>query len=353
MGSLKEGDEVNFVLPHKTIKGEVVTGNRDGNQLYYITSGDTIFTELLVDKDLFVERVTGVDPRDTHGKWPFHKDICLTKLQMVIDALWVEITKKYYSDVKVGDTVECLPGLKMVRGSRGNDASETGAGFVPNKQFVIGSINNACNPPCYFPKDGHGVYAHAVKKVEVEDPEEDLILGEFKVGDVLVSLESCKWAKTHAQEPLENEELVAEAIRRYPVGTKFIPAHLTRECSASYMTHDSTIEMDGNGNIHACVEGKTYSTNPEYGSCSGYNRRLYDPVDGWARIIENADVKEAISQITQITDSLDYISGMMTNIRSKTLSKQTPVAIWREPKQVEHTRARQINLIKVKQITLK
>lgn len=84
------------------------------------------------------------------------------------------------------------------------------------------------------------------------------------------------------------EELVAEAKRRYPVGTRFVPAHMSPSKCSSVITADSTMKVDANMVISLSGDGKSFlpdsvRTPSRYGD-NCYERLVY--YNGiWAEIV--------------------------------------------------------------------
>lgn len=79
-------------------------------------------------------------------------------------------------------------------------------------------------------------------------------------------------------------DLLAEAKRRYPIGTKFIPAHISRDDTFCIITNEN-FEKNGD-NIISFTDDflkYTHGSNSRYGNCS-YNRLVYDN-GNWATII--------------------------------------------------------------------
>ena len=87
--------------------------------------------------------------------------------------------------------------------------------------------------------------------------------------------------------------LLQEAMERYPVGTKFIPAHLHTEDTDSYCiaTVDSGIRIDRDGDIYAYIGDSRWveSKRSFYGNTAS-NRKLYDAdLRKWAPIIKDKE----------------------------------------------------------------
>ena len=93
------------------------------------------------------------------------------------------------------------------------------------------------------------------------------------------------------KEDSKDSDLIAEAKRRFPIGTKFFPAHLNRDSSGRdyciVTNHDNIKELGGS--IYACTdEGKTYDFDSKYGNTS-YDRILCEiSEEKWAEIIEES-----------------------------------------------------------------
>lgn len=90
-----------------------------------------------------------------------------------------------------------------------------------------------------------------------------------------------------------NLDLLEEAKRRYPVGTKFYPAHLSGEIEEDVyciITDDTEFKFIGDS-IYATVNGNTYfsADQTKYGNTS-YNRCLYNNKK-WAEIVSSTESK--------------------------------------------------------------
>lgn len=101
---------------------------------------------------------------------------------------------------------------------------------------------------------------------------------------------SKKRFKPSTKEAYDRYQLVQEAKRRYPVGTKFRPAHISNSDTAWCMiTEDSEIKISADGQyIYAYVRNLEFfldSADPKYGNTS-YNRYLYEN-GKWAEILDS------------------------------------------------------------------
>lgn len=82
--------------------------------------------------------------------------------------------------------------------------------------------------------------------------------------------------------------LIAEAIKRYPVGTKFYPVHIpvdpTEYC---IVTEDSEFIISDYGSIYSAINGAywMHQSNKKYGTTI-LNRKVYCKKNGWAQIVK-------------------------------------------------------------------
>lgn len=85
------------------------------------------------------------------------------------------------------------------------------------------------------------------------------------------------------------ESIIEEAKRRYPVGTKFYPAHVDDPDGYCVVTEDTVFEMTDDYFLMAPVKGSYYTDpgrEPQYGT-TVYSRVIYDSIDDeWADIVE-------------------------------------------------------------------
>ena len=88
-----------------------------------------------------------------------------------------------------------------------------------------------------------------------------------------------EWAELYD----DSYELIVEAKRRYPIGTKVIPAHIGGNENYLLITEDSEIRSLGNDLI-SYVGDSTYNPNPKYGN-TVLTRYLYSK-GNWAKIYE-------------------------------------------------------------------
>ena len=95
----------------------------------------------------------------------------------------------------------------------------------------------------------------------------------------------------------ENDKLMEQARKMYPVGTKFIPAHISREEGVwCVITSDSELKWNGGGlNITSMVNGKAWlnanrARSDEYGNTE-YNRCVYHN-GKWAKRLDSLPATE-------------------------------------------------------------
>lgn len=94
--------------------------------------------------------------------------------------------------------------------------------------------------------------------------------------------------------PIKTEDLIEEAKRRYPVGTKFHPSHVSKDHRFCVITNDCVFIEDSHG-IYSKVTTEsdyiyekwvTNDEHPEYGNCT-YNRYVYyKETKKWAEIVQ-------------------------------------------------------------------
>jgi len=88
---------------------------------------------------------------------------------------------------------------------------------------------------------------------------------------------------------VKEEDLISQAKQRYPIGTKFIPAHVQIKLDDDMycvVTNHFYIKADKDGDIIAYTNGQqSHSTNSKYGN-TNYERVLYDKkLSKWAEIV--------------------------------------------------------------------
>jgi len=106
-----------------------------------------------------------------------------------------------------------------------------------------------------------------------------------------------KMKPTPSKPPTEEQKLIEEAKRRYPIGTKFYPAHIDSERQDEYCIVTTNEYLYEHDCIYAVAKNKSesdsggYSTHATEGN-TVYNRVVYDTQKGWAKIrAEKADVE--------------------------------------------------------------
>jgi len=97
---------------------------------------------------------------------------------------------------------------------------------------------------------------------------------------------------------MTKEELLEEAKRRYPVGTRFIPAHLGDIDDYCIITDDTVLQLMYD-NVVATVNGKAWlpeeEHHPKYGSEHNYNRNVYS--DGkWAKVLGSLSHQDLLNE---------------------------------------------------------
>ena len=131
-----------------------------------------------------------------------------------------------------------------------------------------------------------------------------------------------KWAHIYSAEPQEDDKpipadelMIIEAKKRYPVGTRFYPAHQDYDVGDSeycIMTDDTKIEVGSDGTIYASINGSwwDHSSDPKYGNTS-WNRVLRDSDDGkWATILKTAPEFLVNDQVIIIRGHCNWASEM-------------------------------------------
>jgi hypothetical protein len=97
---------------------------------------------------------------------------------------------------------------------------------------------------------------------------------------------------------MTKQELLEEAKRRYPVGTRFIPAHLGDIDDYCIITDDTVLELMYD-NVVAKVNGQPWLPKeehyPKYGSEHNYNRNVY--CDGkWAKVVGSLSHQDLLNE---------------------------------------------------------
>jgi hypothetical protein len=95
--------------------------------------------------------------------------------------------------------------------------------------------------------------------------------------------------KQEVKEESIEEDLISQAKQRYPIGTKFIPAHVQIKLDDDMycvVTNHFYIKADKDGDIIAYTDKQqSHSTNSKYGN-TNYERVLYDKkLSKWAEIV--------------------------------------------------------------------
>jgi len=117
-------------------------------------------------------------------------------------------------DVEVGDTIRCIDNPNPKHSIGG------GVGWSKGYEFLVDKIDKypSLGHNVYFPKEGNGVFSEFVELVK----------------------------KGKSEKELTKEKLLEEAKRRYPVGTKFYPAHLTINKDKITIVKDELIWAENN-----------------------------------------------------------------------------------------------------------
>jgi hypothetical protein len=99
-------------------------------------------------------------------------------------------------------------------------------------------------------------------------------------------------------------ELIEEAKRRYPIGTKFYPAHLNQKEYCIITNNNFQVYYGNNINVCALTEsGKQFasSSDIEYTNGNSYNRNVYYD-DKWADIAEEKSVEPIVESKSDYID---------------------------------------------------
>ena len=101
-------------------------------------------------------------------------------------------------------------------------------------------------------------------------------------------------------EETKEQKLIKEAYKRYPIGTKFIPAHISNDLNSfCIISDDSFFIFEGNA-ITSVINSFNFfdnTNNPKYGNTT-YNRVVFD--DGkWATIVEETVKPLSIQEIQE------------------------------------------------------
>jgi hypothetical protein len=108
--------------------------------------------------------------------------------------------------------------------------------------------------------------------------------------------------------------LIAEAIKRYPVGTKFYPVHTPVDPKQyCIITGDSEFIID-DGIIYSAINGVYWMNqrNEKYGT-TFLNRKVYCKKLGWARILTISITHNPCAEIELKDDTKDFLSQSKTN----------------------------------------
>ena len=101
--------------------------------------------------------------------------------------------------------------------------------------------------------------------------------------------------------------LIDEAITRYPIGTKFYPAHLNQNSYYCIVTN-TNFKLFGDNNISATTDEKlSFDSDSKYGNKCYYNRNVYYR-GKWAKIVidEATDENTAVHCTTQ--EEWDFVT---------------------------------------------
>lgn len=153
---------------------------------------------------------------------------------------------------------------------------KNGSGFAPD---AIGAITQITKLTFYGDEPGYEV---SWPTINGEDLESFRFNGLDEAhGESAFELASAQSKPSHS-DLLESN--LAKAIRLYPVGTVFTPAHVTQPSNYCILTDDSILEDIG-GDIIATVYGNNWIKGEKYGNTS-LNRVIYCGTMGnWAEII--------------------------------------------------------------------
>lgn len=176
------------------------------------------------------------------GKWAIRTDVKETKVEV-------------FPGIYVGDVVVSLNTV--------NSFINTGDLFV-----VLPNSNN----PSYW-------------RIATQEEKEFYNNGGRNVNDMKASL-------------TPDELLIAEAIKRYPVGTKFYPIHVPiNDKDYCIITKDSEFIID-DGQIYSTINGMKWenSQDKKYGTTC-YNRMIYCKKKGWAKIVDEKITQEELSPL--------------------------------------------------------
>lgn len=148
-----------------------------------------------------------------------------------------------------------------------------------------------------------------------------------------------KWAEILKTSSTQNTALtlLEQAKQRYPIGTKFVPAHQPNDSCLIYciITDDSTFYEEG-GAIYSKLEGGkvyTFDTSGKYGN-SGANRVVYKN-DTWARII-NSDLDSKLEEAKKRFPVGSTVL-MTDGITKITINSSDDIRIFSKSIEVKHT----------------
>ena len=137
---------------------------------------------------------------------------------------------------------------------------------------------------------------------------------------------------------LRYDPILNEAKARYPMGTCFIPVHIspfgTEHC---IITEDSCIKRVGD-KIYSVVNDELYSYNDKYGTTPA-NRMIYCEKEGWAKIIGNILIdpeftkgyyKPSLCSEIELPDSeekplIEPVHSVSVQLRTSKKSKQLTI----------------------------
>ena len=101
-------------------------------------------------------------------------------------------------------------------------------------------------------------------------------------------------------EETKEQKLIKEAYKRYPIGTKFIPAHILNDLNSFCIISDDSFFIFEGSAITSVINSFSFfdnTNNPKYGNTT-YNRVVFD--DGkWAEIVEETVKPLSIQEIQE------------------------------------------------------
>ena len=115
------------------------------------------------------------------------------------------------------------------------------------------------------------------------------------------------------EEVLSEDSLIEEAKKRYPVGTKFYPAHTGKGSNEYCIVTDDSVFIGDNNMIYSKINGFIWSSDkdPKYGN-TGYNRLIYQRGE-WADIVVGEPIQYEVGKWYKYNDHigkyLTYCNG--------------------------------------------